>query len=179
MFLFLLQLSLNFYQWNAFLNRNKLNTETSFPQIVNKIKEFIEPVLLENITKTWNPNKLRQNSKLFRSLIKLNAPSLKKIGLAKGQFVHPYYFNSLQSRLWSTVREKFEWSEHHKDDSYQLLILLKDFVFDTLNSHTIKESPVYDYKKIKNIIESYYKGNLSYKSELDWWLSFELFRQSL
>jgi len=44
-------------QWNAFLNRNKLNTETSFPQIVNKINEFIEPVLLENITKTWDPNK--------------------------------------------------------------------------------------------------------------------------
>ncbi|MCF6271005.1 MAG: nucleotidyl transferase AbiEii/AbiGii toxin family protein [Melioribacteraceae bacterium] len=44
-------------QWNAFLKRNKLNTDTTFPQIVNKIKEFIEPVLSENNNKTWNPNK--------------------------------------------------------------------------------------------------------------------------
>ena len=44
-------------QWNAFLKRNKLNTETTFPQIVDKIKKFIEPVLSENNNKTWNPNK--------------------------------------------------------------------------------------------------------------------------
>ena len=44
-------------QWNAFLRRNKLTTSKTFPQIINKIKNFIEPALSENSTKTWNPNK--------------------------------------------------------------------------------------------------------------------------
>jgi len=48
-----------------------------------------------------------------------------------------------------------------------------------VNSREVKETSCYNYTKVKNIVDRYYNGDLSYSSEMDWWLSFELFRQSI
>ncbi|HOJ19761.1 MAG TPA: nucleotidyl transferase AbiEii/AbiGii toxin family protein [Ignavibacteriaceae bacterium] len=42
--------------WVAFLSRNKLVTESNFPNIIEKLKSFIEPIFLENKF-VWNPSK--------------------------------------------------------------------------------------------------------------------------
>jgi len=141
------------------------------------IMPFVQPSILNNILNM--PIKLKQNSKLFRSLIEFNEPSLKEFALAKGQFVHPYCFNSLQSRLWSAVQSKLARTKNEKNSADQLLTNVKGFVFDTLNSKAVKECSIYDFRKIKRIVESYYSGNVKYRNELDWWLSFELLRQSI
>jgi len=151
--------------------------QTWLDRSITSMMPFIQPSILNEILNM--PVNLRQNSKLFRNLIKLNAPSLKKFGLAKGKFIHPFFLNSLQSRVWSFIQTKFERERYIVDSTEELLSSLKEFVFDTINSQKVKECSIYDYKKINYIIESYYKGNLYYKSELDWWLSFELLRQSI
>jgi predicted nucleotidyltransferase component of viral defense system len=40
--------------WTAFLNRNNLTAETNFATVIDKIKSFIEPVITENKSNTWN-----------------------------------------------------------------------------------------------------------------------------
>jgi hypothetical protein len=42
-------------QWSAFLRKNKLHSENNFGMAVDKIKSFIEPILLFTENKTWNP----------------------------------------------------------------------------------------------------------------------------
>lgn len=41
--------------WFAFLNRNKLESEYSFQDVVNKIESFIEPIFGEKTKASWNP----------------------------------------------------------------------------------------------------------------------------
>jgi len=39
------------------------------------------------------------------------------------------------------------------------------------------ETPFYDMLKIRKIVDEFYAGNKNYSNELDWFLTFELFRQ--
>ncbi|OGU57729.1 MAG: hypothetical protein A2V66_17230 [Ignavibacteria bacterium RBG_13_36_8] len=41
-------------QWKSFLSRNKLTAEVDFAAVVDKIKSFIEPVLIGRGEETWN-----------------------------------------------------------------------------------------------------------------------------
>lgn len=140
------------------------------------VMPFIQPSLMKNLLNM--PIHLRQNGKLFRKIIKNNAPILEKFSLAKGKSVHPYFLNSLQSRLYGVVKEKLKLNKYQENNSHTLLNSLKEYVYDMLNSRDVKETSYYDYTKIKKIVESYYKGDTSLINSLDWWLSFELFRQS-
>lgn len=141
------------------------------------VMPFIQPSLMKNLLNM--PIHLRQNGKLFRKIIKNNAPILEKFSLAKGKSVHPYFLNSLQSRLYGVVKEKLKLNKYRDNNSHVLLNSLKEYVYDMLNSRGVKETSYYDYKKIKKIVELYYKGDTSLINSLDWWLSFELFRQNI
>ncbi|MBW7887911.1 MAG: hypothetical protein H3C35_06075 [Bacteroidetes bacterium] len=56
---------------------------------------------------------------------------------------------------------------------------MKEFVFDLLYSKFVAENPMYDYGVIKNAVESYYAGNLLQAHTINWWLTFELWRQNI
>jgi hypothetical protein len=51
-------------QWSAFLNKNKLNSESSFEIVIDKIKNFIEPIFNINKNKIWNPETWNWENKL-------------------------------------------------------------------------------------------------------------------
>ncbi len=124
------------------------------------------------------PNDLRKNGKLFRKLININSPTLGKIMLVKGHNIHPYCFNSLQSRLYGLIKQKMQINKFYDNNTQILLFSLKEYIFDTINSQSVRESSSYDYKKITYLVDSYYKGNYSLENSLDWFLSYELFRQN-
>ena len=142
---------------------------------LTSIMPFIQLSILQDLFNM--PINLRQNGKLFRKIIKINAPILEKFSLAKGQSTHPYFLNSLQSRLWSIARKKLKLNVYQENNTKILLQNLKEFVYDTVNSKEVKETSYYDHAKVKNIVELYYNGDTTYSNALDWWLSFELFRQ--
>jgi predicted nucleotidyltransferase component of viral defense system len=43
--------------WLAFLERNKLDSDYSFPNVVNKIQSFVEPIFNGKTRNNWNPKK--------------------------------------------------------------------------------------------------------------------------
>lgn len=143
---------------------------------LTSIMPFIQPSLMKDLYNM--PIHLRQNGKLFRKIIKNKASGLEKFGLAKGKSIHPYFLNSLQSRLYGLFRTKLRLNKYQENNTYTLLSHLKEFVYDTINSQEVKETSYYDYSKIKKIAESYYNGDSTFLNALDWWLSFELFRQN-
>ena len=43
--------------WKAFLNRNQIKIEYTFSDILEKIKEFIEPIIFQESPLNWDPSK--------------------------------------------------------------------------------------------------------------------------
>lgn len=139
------------------------------------IMPFLQPSILKELFNM--PISLRRNGKLFRKIIKSNAPKLKNFALAKGEFTYPFFMGSLQSRLLSLIQRKFGVNTYQRNSSLVLLNSLKEFIYDTVNSKTVMETPFYDMLKIRKIVDEFYAGNKNYSNELDWFLTFELFRQ--
>lgn len=138
---------------------------------------FLQPSLIKKISDM--PVKLRSNGRLFREIIFANSPQLKKFNLAKGTVTQPFFFNSLQSRIWSMVNKKMNMNKYIDNKPERMLKNLKEFITDSANSKNVKESGIYNYSKVMGIIENYYNGKKEFQSRLDWWLSFELFRKQI
>ncbi|MBI3125851.1 MAG: hypothetical protein HYZ10_15755 [Ignavibacteriales bacterium] len=69
------------------------------------------------------------------------------------------------------------------DDRSQgkLIYFLSQYLQDTISSMGVKECGYYDYPKLLRLSNAISKRNATASDlhELDWWLSFELFRQGL
>ncbi|MBN1302157.1 MAG: hypothetical protein JW995_13160 [Melioribacteraceae bacterium] len=141
--------------------------------IVTSYMPFVQLSLLNNIILT--PIKLRKNAALFRSVIKRNMPELSKTSLAKGTHFYPYHLTTLQNRLYSVMKKKLNINVFVDTLQTQFLDSLEEYIRDKAESQSVKNNPVYDYNKIKRIIDSYYSGNKIYARELDWWLAFDEF----
>lgn len=124
------------------------------------------------------PVKQRKNGKMFRSIIQKNFPKLKKYPLAKGNSTHPFYYTSLQSRILNEIKKKAKTNSYYDTSRDRLLDSLHDYIFDITSSKNFRESQFYDLGKVNGLIKEYYAGNKKLGYSLDWWLSFELFRQN-
>jgi hypothetical protein len=151
--------------------------QTRLDNYLISVMPFIQPSMMKDLLNM--EVYLRTNGKLFRKIIRNNAPILERFDLAKGKSTHPYFLSTFQSRLYGLVKEKLKLNKYHENDSHALLNSLKEYIYDIVYSKYIKETSYYDYLKIKKIVESYYKGDTTYAKSLDWWLSFELFRQNI
>ncbi len=154
-----------------------LHEQTIIDNVVTSIMPFAQLNLLKTLFNI--PIPLRKNGKLLRQIIKQNYSFLEKYPLVKGNSTYPYYFNSFQSRLLSYVRKKTNKNIYRDNSRDKLLNLLKPYILDISSSQTFKNSEIYNPKKIIEIINNYYRGNLTYGYSLDWWLSFELFRLNI
>ena len=138
---------------------------------------FAQPALLNKIFSL--SIKERRSGKFSKNLINGLIPSLTKYPLAKGNASHPFCMNSIQSRLWVRFRKSFSKKLYNDTSQTDMLIHLKEFILDTINSAKVKENSAYDYKKIQIIASEFYSGKAEYANRLDWWLAFELFMQSM
>ena len=122
------------------------------------------------------PIEKRKNNRLFKSIIQLNYSKLSKYRLAKGNMSYPFYFTPLMKRASSLIKSKFdknkEWSEM---DSF--LYKMKEFILDSLLSNSTREYTPYEYDRIYKKVNSYYNGEKDNKQFVDWFLTFEIFRQ--
>lgn len=137
---------------------------------------FIQPSILNSGLNL--PLSERKNGVLFKKMIHASKFSLNKYPLVKNQVVYPYFLNNFYSRAYTKIKRK--WGFVYNDNSnLKMLDAIKDFVFDTLNSAEVKNFPLYDYGKIKNITNNFYKGNKNLANQLNWWLTFEIWRKGM
>lgn len=125
------------------------------------------------------PVKAKKNGRLFIDIIKNNCPQLTKYPRVKSNIAHPFWLNSVESRLWSLVRNKLSYKIFIDNRRNDLLHNLKEYIMDTLYSNEVKNNDIYDYEKIKNLTEGYFNGNPGLAEPLDWWLSFEILRKKV
>ena len=124
------------------------------------------------------PMEERMNNRLFKSIIKSKCFKLSKYNLAKGNLSYPFYFNPIMKRGYSLLYNKF--NKPKPSNAYDLFLMdMKEFIFDSLQSGSCKEYAPYNYNLISENIGSYFKGNKSKRRYVDWFLTFEIFRQIL
>lgn len=137
---------------------------------------FVQLSLLENLLNVPIAN--RRNNRLFKSLIKRNNYKLSQYTLAKGNLAYPYWFTPLMKRVYSKLFTPSNQSEeNYKMDQY--LNNLKEFTLDTISSNSVKEYSPYNYACISKNINDYYNGNIELRRFVDWFITFEIFRQKL
>lgn len=151
--------------------------QTRLDNHLTAIMPFIQPDLLNNLPGV--PIEKRKNGKLFREIIKTNQPALTKFNLAKGDGQYPFYFSTLMSRIVSKLRSKTGFKYKHVNKTSIMLNSLEAFIRDTISSESFRSAPFYDHSKITHLVDSYYKGGTGREYELDWFLSFEIFRQEI
>jgi hypothetical protein len=135
---------------------------------------FVQLILVNDLLNL--PIKERKNNRLFKSIINSNCSKLSKYSLVKGEMLYPFYFTPLMKRAYSLAYSKFIKNKENGDlDSF--LFKVKDFVMDSLLSNSAKEYSPYDYDLIYEKVNSYFNGNTSDKYFVDWFLTFEIFRQ--
>ncbi len=135
---------------------------------------FVQPYLLNDILNL--PVEKRLKNKLFKDIIKSDKNRLSNYNLAKGNVSYPFYFTPLMKRIYYRIYSQF--NKPHSENSYDnFLSCMKYFIMDSLNSKPAKEYAPYNYKSIYKEINSYYNGDKSRRKYVDWFLTFEIFRQ--
>jgi len=120
----------------------------------------------------------KRNGKLFKQLIRQNSVQLTKIPLVKGNITHPFNSSSLSARLHSRIKNKFGLSYQSKK-LIEFQKLLKEFIGDVIQSSEVRNYKYYDRKKLSRIADDFLLKDNNFNSEVDWFLSFELFRQGI
>jgi hypothetical protein len=123
------------------------------------------------------PVKYRKNAVLFRKIIKQNYPGLAKYPLAKSNTTLPFFLPTLASLLLSKVKIKLGYQ--YNDQSVHLFLnLMKEYLLDVVHSKETIEYPAYEYRKIAKKVQEYYAGAKNLSGEINWWLTFELWRRN-
>ncbi len=120
----------------------------------------------------------KKNGKLFKELIRQNSIQLTKHPLVKGNIDHPFNSSSLGARIHSRVKNKLGLSYRSKQQ-IEFLNSLKEFIGDVIQSSEVRNYEYYDRKKLNKIASDFSSKENDYNSEIDWFLSMELFRQGI
>lgn len=145
--------------------------------LIKSYMPFIQIPLLNYLFIT--PIEIRKNAKLFRQLIKKNYSPLSKFWLAKGSTSHPFALTMIQSRLWNILSKKLNLSQYNSNSTIIFLRYLNEYINDIMRSKSVQECGFYDYKKIKMILDNFNTNSNLTAYDLDWLLSFEIFRKTI
>lgn len=137
---------------------------------------FVQLSLLENLLNV--SVNIRKDNRLFKEIIKSNNRKLSKYSLAKGNMSYPFWFTPLMKRAYSKIHNVFNRSGgNYTMDIY--LNKMKEFTLDMISSKAVKNYSPYNYELIKNTVNAYYKGSADSRKFVDWFITFEIFRQKL
>jgi hypothetical protein len=137
---------------------------------------YVQPEILDAIFQI--PITQRTNGKLLKSIIRKNNRDLTKFKLVKFNTEYSFYCPSVLSYLYTMGKAKLG-RIHNSTVRISFLYHLKEYIQDMVHSESVKSNPLFDYSYIENMINQFYKGEHQYQGELDWWLAFDLFQQSI
>lgn len=121
---------------------------------------------------------LRKNGKIYRNIIDTKKPELKRFPLIKAGTTYPYHLKTIGAWAYTGLKNRI--TQPYTDPTPgRFLLHIGDFVMDTLHSDEVRNTTIYDYRKIVHTVEKFYKGETHATNYVDWWLTFELWRRSL
>ncbi|MCY4172018.1 MAG: hypothetical protein OXF08_10560 [Bacteroidetes bacterium] len=124
------------------------------------------------------PLRLRWNGRLLRRMIQKHAPNLSKYPLVKGTMMYPFRLGTVSSYAYTLLKKRF--IPCYWDPRPQAYIgHMKEYILDTLRSDSVRHYEPYDQVKLRQIADRFAVGDMQYTAQLDWWLTFDLWRRVL
>jgi len=125
-----------------------------------------------------NPDE-RNNGRLFMKLITSGKANLKKFPLVKDNIYYPFTTSLFLSRVIQKAKRKLGYV-YNDNSKINAILLLEEFAKDRLNSQDVKSFAMYDYSKLNRLVTGFYDDKRTELfSQVDWWLSFEIWRERL
>lgn len=137
---------------------------------------YAQPSLLDIIFGL--PVKLRRNARLFRDIIRQKQPALTHFQLVKGHHSYPYRLSPAAAYLWTKLKSRSN-PVGVSSEKTNFLKIMQPFILDTLQSAGTRQFDGYNIPLITNEINAFYGGDTSKAEFVDWWLSFEIWRQEI
>ena len=138
---------------------------------------FLQPSFLNALFSS--PVETRHNGYFFRSLIQNNAPELSKIKLVKGDETYPFWMKDISAMAWMKAKRKLGLSFKNQN-SIKLTCSMESFIRDSISSRSFKECELFDQKKIDTLVTGFFDyQNYSLAAQLEWLVSFEIFRKQI
>jgi hypothetical protein len=145
----------------------------------NLIKSYMPFAQISLMSDLLNlPLKEKKNNKLFKELIRKSEPDLTKYSLVIGNVYYPFWFSTLQKRLYLIINSRLI-KTNNEIELDKFLGGKKEFILDSLESVSVKTYSPYNYEEISQNVNSYYKGTGGNGNYVNWFLTFEVFRQIL
>ena len=124
------------------------------------------------------PVKKRKNSQLFYEAINNNFPALDDFPLVKNSVVYPYGLSSLASYAFTQLKKTI--SKNPQEESIcDLFRVHEKTIREIITRDAVREYKPYDEEAVMGIINDFYSGKKNSASDLNWLLTFEMFRKKL
>jgi len=147
-------------------------------EITRNFMPFVQPSIINKGLLMSHSD--RRNSALHLALLKRFAPELSKYRLARFGRKLPFTIgvNPYLMRMWLPFTKDCGTPIENRFFRNNIEFV-KDRIFDRLSSQQFAENPIYNHEFIKFGIKNYLNGKDSAKPIIDWWLTVELFLESL
>lgn len=137
---------------------------------------FVQKSLLE--TMFGISPKRRSNAKLFKKFISNHNPGLSTIPLVKSGLTYPFALGKYSSLGFTKIKAKII-TPFQDTFGSEFLLVNRDYVLDIMNSKSVIECELYNYRSVKDTIEAFYNGRRELEVSVNQWLSFELWRRTI
>jgi hypothetical protein len=138
---------------------------------------FATPGFLQTVFGT--PMRDRRAGRVFRRMIRDLSPRASRLPLVKGSMTYPFLLSPLPAFAYTAIKGRLLRGTPAATPRMMFLAAVEEFVRDTVSSASIVECGFYDVDRLRHITDAHFSQSSDHSSELDWWLSFELWRQSL
>ena len=156
-----------------------LHELTLHDSLMTSLMPFTQTSLLSNIFRLGLNE--RKNGRLFRQIIMKNNPKFSRFPLVKGEVVLSFNSTSYQARLVSLLLKKFGAGQNIRKEKINSLKKYSSLIIDLLNDSNVVNTGIYNKKKLQDfkLLAEVNRGDHNLWNEIDWWLAFESFRQSI
>ncbi|NWF89817.1 MAG: hypothetical protein HXY50_10200 [Ignavibacteriaceae bacterium] len=145
-------------------------------KIILSFSPFVQHTVIQQIFSL--DLRFKKNSRLFHDIIKNSQPELAHFPLVKNGVTYFFSMNTITAFIYSKLKQKLL-NNNIITLRDKFFDALKVYINDIVSSADIKDFSLYDYNKIKKIVERYYQGDKIFQNQLDWWFTFELWRRNL
>jgi hypothetical protein len=124
------------------------------------------------------PVQQRKNSQLFYDAIHKNYPALEEFPLVKDANIYPYGMTSLTAYAYTGLKRKFGRSSWEAT-LFNFFKTHEKAIKEIITREEVREYKPYDEESVMRIINDFYSGRTKDTSDLNWLLTFEMFRKKL
>lgn len=150
--------------------------QTRLDGLVQNYMPFVQPSLLK--TMFGLDIRVRSSGKMFRRIIRTLKPELAGFPLVKSNGTYPFFLGPVGSWVWTKAKSKLR-KDYSSNIRFEVLYQLKEIALDLLHSQEVASDGALDSNRLREVVGGFYNGQGQYINEVDWWLTFHLWRRGL